>query len=173
MGDLPMKKTIDFGTLKISIDATENLAVYNFVGDIDENFKENEIPRSPGLKTIFDLGGINNINSIGIREWIKLANGFKDSKELLYKNCSIIFIDQVNMVPDSIGTAKIVSFYAPYFIDCGDCSGEKVCLLDVNEDQAFIKQQIGPPRTCKECNKVLEFDALEESYFSFIDKEKV
>jgi hypothetical protein len=165
-----MKKTVDFGTLKITIDIHGEVALYKFDGIIDENFKEADIPRAPGKAVIFDLENIESINSIGIREWIKLANGYSDSKTLSYKNCSVPFVDQMNMVPDSIGTATIQSFCAPYYRECNICTGEKSCLVDAITSHEQLLNAIPPEQTCNKCNEELEFDALEESYFSFLKK---
>ena len=167
-----MKKTVDFGTLNIVIDIHGSIATYRFIGVIDENFKEADIPRAPGKKVIFDLKDIQSINSIGIREWIKLANDYQDSLSLIYKNCSIAFVDQMNMVPDSIGNASIQSFYAPYYRECKTCPGEKSCLLDLVECEQQVQKSEPPQRKCLDCNEELEFDALEESYFSFLKRKK-
>ena len=63
-----MKKTVDFGTLKVTIDIHGEVALYKFDGIIDENFKEADIPRAPDKNVVFDLEKIESINSIGIRE---------------------------------------------------------------------------------------------------------
>lgn len=167
-----MKKTIDFETLIIEIEIIGDLALYRFDGVIDEKFKEEDIPKAPGKEAIFDLENISSINSIGIREWIKLANSFKDSKSLTYKNCSVTFVDQLNMVPDSLGKAKVLSFHAPYFRECNKCDGEKTCLIDVIESKQDLDNGTPPMKMCGDCNEELEFDALEESYFSFLKAKK-
>lgn len=165
-----MKKTVDFGTLKITIDIHGEVALYKFDGIIDENFKETDIPRAPDKNVVFDLEKIESINSIGIREWIKLSNGFSDSLNLSYRNCSVPFVDQMNMVPDSIGNATVQSFYAPYYRECNKCTGERSCLIDTLSSEEQLQNSTPPAKSCSDCNEELEFDALEESYFSFLKK---
>ena len=162
-----MKKVIDFGPLKIDIEVYGDISFYLFMGHIDEKFKEIEVPRASQTSVIFDLEHVKSVNSVGIREWINLINDFKGIKNLTYKKCSIPFVDQMNMVPDSIGEAKIQSFYAPYFRDCNRCNGEKECLLDMVDHKESLKKLDPPMITCDMCMQTLEFDALEESYFSF------
>ena len=76
------------------------------------------------------------------------------------------------MVPDSIGNASIQSFYAPYFRECNKCDGEKNCLIDALEHKDNLQNSVPPEVKCGDCNEELEFDALEESYFSFFSKSK-
>ena len=74
-------------------------------------------------------------------------------------------VDQINMVPDSLGTGTIESFYAPYF--CAT-HGEANKLVHLKDSIKTLEARVAPPMTCDTCHSDLEFDALEASYFMFV-----
>lgn len=159
------KKDIDFNNLKIRIDERQESVHYTVTGDIDENFRQKEVPRisRPGIH--LHLKNVGNFNSCGIREWILLIADLSKIGKLAFHECSVSSIDQINMVPNSLGGGTVESFYAPYYCQCGQ---ETVKLISVREHEAVLRQQIAPHFNCDECGKQLEFDALEETYFQFL-----
>ena len=167
-----MSDSIQFGNLNINITKSEKEVVFLFTGDVDENFKQEDVPRIESETIIFELAGVDNFNSCGIREWIYLVKDFSGLGKLVFQNCSVTMIDQINMVPDSIGNASIDSFYAPYFCESESCEGEINRLIDVTEHKDTLKSRNAPKFDCETCKKPLDFDALEESYFLFLDNEK-
>jgi len=164
-----MSDSIQFGNLNIKITKSDKEVVFLFTGDVDENFKQEDVPRIESETIIFELAGIDNFNSCGIREWIYLVKDFSNLGKLIFRNCSVTMIDQINMVPDSIGNAVIESFYAPYFCESESCCGEINRLIGVNDHKESLKERSAPEFKCDSCEKQLDFDALEESYFLFLD----
>ena len=140
---------------------------YSFEGDIDEAFRYTDLTIGEDEVIFFNLEKVDNLNSCGIREWLSLVKQIKKSQELIYKKCSVVMIDQFNMVPDLLGHGQVSSFYAPYFCQS---DGEINIALDYEEVKDSILQEKAPEMNCPKCNTVLEFDALEESYFIFASK---
>ena len=106
------------------------------------------------------------INSCGIREWIKYIQEVEGA-DVFYVNCPQIVIEQVNMVHGFIRKGIVVeSFYAPYY--CVGCDVAKKILLKSSE-MISLK---APIIHCDECKNVLEFDAIEKQYFSFLNQGK-
>ena len=166
-----MQEIIKLSQLTITIIViNEDTVKYYFKGEIAEQFSHTQVVIKPHRNVIFKLEDVNYISSVGIREWIMVVNKFSNQK-VVFTKCSIYFVDQMNMVPDCLGKARVQSFYAPYYRDCDDCDGEKKCLIDLSNCTDPIKNL--PVNKCKECNEELEFDALEESYFSFLNHQKV
>ena len=158
--------TIEFGNLSIEIKQTEGEVVYRFVGDVDEHFRQKDVPRIKKAKVTFILEEINNFNSCGIREWIYLIRDISELGQLKFTRCSVTMIDQINMVPDSLGKGRVESFFAPYYCQT---HGEVNRLIVVKEHQDHLEGKQAPEFRCEACNVVLEFDALEESYFLFAE----
>ena len=74
-------------------------------------------------------------------------------------------VDQINMVPDSLGNGVVESFYAPYACDE---HGETSRLIVTKDHVKGIEGNIAPEMTCEHCNEKLVFDALEDAYFMFV-----
>jgi hypothetical protein len=163
------RKTIQFSNLTVEIFNFEDKARYAFRGSLDDKVKQDEIPRADNLHVTFDLSGIDRVTSTGIREWIKLMNAFKTCTSLIFENCSILMVDQFNMVPESLGKALIDSFQAPYF-NRSDKS-ERICLIKVDFHMPAISKNMAPDQFDEQTKTKLEFDALEESYFAFLQKQ--
>jgi len=161
-----MSNTIEFGNLSIEIRETPNEVVYRFVGDVDEHFRQKDVPRIKRANVTFILEEINNFNSCGIREWIYLIRDISDLGNLKFTKCSVTMIDQINMVPDSLGKGQVQSFFAPYYCECG---GEVNRLIEVASHIEQLQNKQAPVFNCEKCGKNLEFDALEESYFLFAE----
>ncbi len=165
-----MGDSIQLGKLKVDINENGNEVVYLFAGDVDENFKQEELPRVQKEKIIFDLAKLDTFNSIGIREWIHLVRDFTNLGSLHFVGCSVAMIDQINMVPDCAGEAVIESFQAPYF--CSKC-GEVNRTIVIEDHRDQLRQKEAPDFKCENDGMELEFDALEESYFLFLDNSKM
>jgi hypothetical protein len=161
-----MSAIIDFGNLSIEIKETKNEVVYRFVGDVDENFRQKDVPRIKKDFVTFVLEDIQTFNSCGIREWIFLIRDISTCGTLRFTRCSVAMIDQINMVPESLGSGTVESFFAPYYCSCG---GEVNRFIDVSSNIATLKAKQAPAFQCEKCGKELEFDALEESYFLFAE----
>lgn len=161
-----MADNIEFGKLSIEIKQTADEVVYKFVGDVDEHFRQKDVPRIRKAKITFVLEDINNFNSCGIREWIYLIRDVGEFGKLTFTKCSVTMIDQINMVPDSLGKGHVESFFAPYFCDS---HGEVNRQISVSENLGDLQAKQAPEFKCEKCGEALQFDALEESYFLFAE----
>lgn len=164
-----MSERIEFGNLTIEIKQTANSVTYRFVGDVDEHFRQKDVPRIAKPEVVFLLEDINNFNSCGIREWIYLIRDVSELGQLHFHRCSVTMIDQINMVPDSLGKGTVESFFAPYYCPNTSCGGEVNRLIVVNENLDSLLSKNAPKFNCEKCQTALEFDALEESYFLFAE----
>lgn len=167
-----MSGEIELGNLKIEYIESDDEIIFNFIGAVDENFKQEQLPRISKESITFDLSGIENFNSCGIREWMHLTRDFSKLGNLKYKDCSVTMIDQINMVPDTAQGASIDSFYAPYYCESDGCVGEVNMLIKRNEHEAELRKHQAPEFKCEKCGNTLDFDALEESYFLFISSDE-
>lgn len=161
---MAQKKVINFNNLRFEIIDDQDSVDYTVVGDIDENFRHKDVPRIGRKDIRIHLKDVGNFNSCGIREWIQLITEISKLGSLTFYECSVSSIDQINMVPNSLGGGVVESFFAPYYCQCGQ---EHIKLINVKEHLSTLKQLIAPTFTC-DCGRTLEFDALEESYFQFI-----
>lgn len=161
-----MKQRIELGNLTIEWQVDQDRLTYYLTGDVDETFQHEKIPTFENTDVFLNLAGINHFNSIGIREWIHFIRRLGNVCEPIFEECSVNVIDQINMVPDTLGNGHVDSFYAPYYCSCGQESSR---LIQVANYQNDLKKLEAPVFAC-ECGQNLEFDAIEESYFQFLSR---
>src|SRR5215510_12109033 len=140
-------------------------------GVIDEDNELSELTDRIGVgTTVIDLGEIERINSCGVRDWVNwLSKIEKNGAKPVLVECSPAIVAQINLVNNFTGSGVVKSFFAPYF--CPQCDLEKVLLV---ETQEMMGQE--PPKAptcrCDECDGVMDFDDMEESYFAFLAQMK-
>src|SRR5829696_2143232 len=139
-------------------------------GVIDEDNELGDlVDKIPNGTAVIDLGEIERINSCGVRDWVnwlsKLeANGTRS----VLVECSPAIVAQINLVNNFTGSGVVKSFYVPYF--CPECDEEKVLLVEATD--------MGPPPhepptcRCDECDLVMDFDDMPDSYFAFLSNQR-
>jgi hypothetical protein len=118
---------------------------------------------------VIDLGEIERINSCGVRDWVNWLNKLENSgTRSVLVECSPAIVAQINLVNNFTGSGVVKSFYVPYF--CPECDEEKVLLVETAD--------MGPaphePPTCRcdECDLVMDFDDMPDSYFAFLSNQR-
>lgn len=165
-----MIRSVQLGHLKVEIFEEEDSVTFKFFGEVDEAFQKDKVPVFSGKAVVrLDLGEVSGFNSCGIREWVFWIQELSSGRQLTFVNCSIPMIDQINMIPQSMGSGKIDSFYAPYY--CQTC-GEINRLIHLSEHAENILQKKAPHFDCDICGNHLTFDSMDSSYFLFIDHQK-
>ena len=120
-------------------------------------------------KLVLDLGGIRFINSIGVREWIRLQQAAANaSVQLELYRVAVVMIHQLNIVTASRGNAIVHSFFAPYL--CEECDAEHDMVLDERLHPDAFAKRTPPPMSCPECKRAMEFRDPPEIYFSFLPR---
>ncbi len=128
----------------------------NFEDQVGEGFEELNIY----------CKGVNRINSLGVKGWIKyFSNLSKSGVKLKFFECSPPIVEQINLISNFVSGGEVVNFYVPYI--CRNCDTEMVGLFEYTE----IKKNgvVIPEMSCTNCKTgKAVFDDLEEEYFSFI-----
>ena len=132
-------------------------------GAIDETAAIPELlARARGGKLALDLAGVTFINSLGVRDWIRLvATAQQKQIQLELRRVSEPIIHQLNMIIATRGSSHVTSFFAPYA--CDACGREESLLVD-----AARGMNDPPPKTCPECGAAMVFNDFPERYFSFL-----
>jgi anti-anti-sigma regulatory factor len=152
-----------------SIQHRADVSYVKLGGVIDEDNELADLAdKIPMGTAVIDLGEIERINSCGVRDWVnwlsKLEN--KGTRSVLVE-CSPAIVAQINLVNNFTGNGVVKSFYVPYF--CPECDEEKVLLVEATD--------MGPPPhepptcRCDECDLVMDFDDMPDSYFAFLSNQ--
>lgn len=139
-------------------------------GVIDEDNELTDLSdKIPPGTAVIDLGEVERINSCGVRDWVNWLNSVeKNNTSVVLVECSPAIVAQINLVNNFTGNGAVKSFYVPYF--CPECDEEKVLLVETAD--------MGPPPhepptcRCDECDLVMDFDDMPDSYFAFLGNQK-
>jgi anti-anti-sigma regulatory factor/predicted RNA-binding Zn-ribbon protein involved in translation (DUF1610 family) len=137
-------------------------------GAIDEHAGLAELlGMARGGRLVLDLGGITFINSLGVRDWIRLqAAATQQGLYVELRRVAEVIVHQLNMIIATRGTSRVTSFFAPYA--CDACGREESLLIDAVANGASLAGLHAPPMGCPECGAQMAFNDFPERYFSFL-----
>ena len=125
------------------------------------------LARAQGGRLVLDLGGVTFINSLGVRDWIRMqAAATQQHVQIELRRVAEVIIHQLNMIIATRGTARVTSFFAPYA--CDRCGREESLLIDAVANAPMLAQLQPPAMTCPECGGPMAFNDFPERYFSFL-----
>jgi len=137
-------------------------------GAIDETAVLHELPtRAVGGRLVLDLAAVTFINSLGVRDWIRMqASAQKTHLAVELRRVAEPLVHQLNMIIATRGTATVTSFFAPYA--CDACGLEQSLLIDAIVNAERLVRLDPPPMICPECQAQMAFNDFPERYFSFL-----
>lgn len=125
------------------------------------------VERARNRTLVLDLGGVTFINSIGVREWIRMQQAAaKIGLSIELRRVPVPLVHQLNIVPAVRGVSMVTSFAAPY--DCESCDEEFDVVLDVRLHGSALARMQPPAMPCPDCRRSLTFTSPPELYFSFL-----
>src|SRR5262245_23080902 len=73
---------------------------------------------SLGPRVVIDFGGVESVNSSGIRAWVTLLRSLRH-KVVAFERVTPTVVYQINMIPSFSHGVEVRSVYAPFV--CGGC----------------------------------------------------
>ena len=158
------------GKFQASVQHRGDVSYVKLGGVIDEDNELGDlVDKIPTGTAVIDLGEIERINSCGVRDWVNWLSKLETNvTRSVLVECSPAIVAQINLVNNFTGNGVVKSFYVPYF--CPECDEEKVLLVEASD--------MGPPPhepptcRCDECDLVMDFDDMPDSYFAFLSNQK-
>lgn len=137
-------------------------------GAIDETAALHELlGRAVGGRLVLDLAGVTFINSLGVRDWIRMqAAAQQTGLAVELRRVAEPLVHQLNMIIATRGNARVTSFFAPYA--CDNCGREESLLIDAVATAEGLRRLEPPAMTCPECGSQMAFNDFPERYFSFL-----
>jgi hypothetical protein len=118
-------------------------------------------------RLVLDLAGVTFINSLGVRDWIRMQAAATQQKiQIEMRRVAEVIIHQLNMIIATRGTSRVSSFFAPYA--CDRCGREESLLIDAVANAQLLSKLTPPAMTCPECSGPMAFNDFPERYFSFL-----
>jgi anti-anti-sigma regulatory factor len=121
-------------------------------------------------RLLFDLESVSCINSLGVREWVRLVHMLaEEGVDVVVRRCSEVMVQQMNMIPDAMHHVTVESFQAPY--ECLECGNAAMYTIDVAEYRDSLARLMPPSVHCAQCDGLMTFIELPERYFLFLQPE--
>jgi anti-anti-sigma regulatory factor len=150
-----------------SVSSTSDGDLLILAGDIEDDTTLATYADQLGRDPIIDLGGVNFINSVGVREWVMLLDRLGErGLSVRLRNVSEPMVRQMGMVIEAKGAATVESFFAPY--TCPKCGDERALLIDVKQHEAALAANTPPALPCGACGTPAEFDEFPARYLAFL-----
>ena len=125
------------------------------------------LDRARDGRLVLDLAGITFINSLGVRDWIRMQiQAQKAGTAIELHRVSEPIIHQLNMIVATRGKSHVASFFAPYA--CDACGREESLLVDAEAHHDALVRLEAPTMKCPECAAQMAFNDFPERYFSFL-----
>lgn len=151
--------TTRLGRLDVTIEGNR----VTLAGRIDEGSPLGELALPPG-DVVLDTGGVTFVNSIGMREWMRLVRGLRERGTVTLDRVADVLITQLNLIPDAGRGVVIRSFHAQYV--CGTCGAEAAPLVDAVAYADALRALKPPKLPCPECGAAMELGDFPERYLS-------
>jgi predicted RNA-binding Zn-ribbon protein involved in translation (DUF1610 family) len=135
-------------------------------GRIDDSCTLVSLPQSvPPGSVVIDTGGVTFVNSIGMREWIRLVRALHARGErVILERVADVLMMQINMIHEFRDTVQIQSFHAQYV--CPACGAEAAPLVDAVANAEALRALKPPRLPCPECGAEMELGDFPERYLS-------
>ena len=133
------------------------------VGRIDDSATFADLPaRLPASEIAIDTDGVTFINSLGMREWIRLLRALRETgRSVRLERVADVLITQMNMIAELKGVT-ISSFHAQYV--CPACGAESAPLVDAVANAPLLRELKAPAMPCPECGAAMELGDFPERY---------
>ena len=154
--------TLHIGRLEIEITGERVV----LVGRLDDSVSLSELPsRLPAGPVTLDTSGVTFVNSIGMREWMRLTRAMRDrGNTITLERVADVLMTQLNLFGDLARMATIASFHAQYV--CPACGAEATPVIDVKQHESLLRVQQAPHLPCPECRAAMDLGDFPERYLS-------
>ncbi|CAN5695812.1 hypothetical protein BH11MYX3_BH11MYX3_23470 [soil metagenome] len=133
-------------------------------GRIDDSSPLGDIaPQVPAGDIAIDTDGVTFVNSIGMREWMRLVRALRERGTVTFERVADVLITQMNLRPEFSGS-QVISFHAQYV--CPSCGAEAAPLVDAVANAQALREMTAPKLPCAECGTPMDLADFPERYLS-------
>ena len=139
----------------------------SFDGSLTEDSAQSLMPllSNSGENFIFNFRGIDYVNSQGVKNWINFLRAFEVGRNIVFEECPVYIVVQINMIKRFKGSAVINSFFSDF--NCESCDHEQSVLFDARQGYENLVEAAEAVR-CERCNSAMELEGSIDFYFDFL-----
>jgi anti-anti-sigma regulatory factor/predicted RNA-binding Zn-ribbon protein involved in translation (DUF1610 family) len=135
------------------------------IGRLDDTCQLAELAAQlPAGDVALDLGGITFVNSIGMREWVRLFRALRARGTVTLEAVSDALMVQMNLLSEFRGRVLIAAFHASYA--CPACGYEASMRVDAVAHADALRRLEAPALPCPECGAAMALADFPERYLS-------
>lgn len=149
---------------------TRELGKYTVVtirGRVNESFPGEAIGEKLRGSVVFDLTEVDRITSFGVRAWLQMLDLAK-MNQAVFVRASPAVVNQVTMMRNFCGPAKIHSLVAPYA--CQSCGNEFGVTYEAVADRTALRARNPLLVECPQCRNAAELDEDPWVFFGIDDQ---
>ena len=137
-----------------------------FAGRIDDSVSLTDlVAQLPVGAVTIDTSAVTFVNSIGMREWMRLVRGLRERGcTITLERVADVLMTQLNMFGDLACQVTFASFHAQYV--CPACGAEAAPVVDVQQHAPLLRAQQAPQLPCPECRAPMDLADFPERYLS-------
>ena len=134
-------------------------------GRIDDSCSfEQLVTQLPAGGITIDTSGVTFVNSIGMREWMRLVGAMRERGPVVLERVADVLMTQMNLIPEFATSVRITSFHAQYV--CNACGAESAPIVDAVAHGDTLRALKAPKLPCAECNSPMDLGDFPERYLS-------
>ncbi len=157
------------GRLEVELSSAGKESRVELAGQLDERADLAKVVEKIDGSVVFDLASVSFINSIGVREWVRLLRTLHDKNvRVSLRRCSEAMVHQMNMIVETVAHTKVESFFVPYL--CDACGAEASMCIDVDANLGSLRNMQAPPQKCPECGGKMSFAEIPARYLLFVSQ---
>jgi predicted RNA-binding Zn-ribbon protein involved in translation (DUF1610 family) len=111
-----------------------------------------------------DTSSVVFINSIGMREWVRLVRALRERGRVVLVRVADVLMTQMNMFSELATSVTVTSFHAQYV--CPACGAEHAPVVDAVAHAQLLRANEAPRLPCPECGAQMELGDFPERYLS-------
>lgn len=118
----------------------------------------------PAGDVVLDTAGVTFVNSIGMREWMRLVRVLRERGVVTLERVADVLMTQLNLMHEHAGSVQVTSFHAPYL--CPACGAESAPLIDAVTHLEALRRMHAPAVPCPECGGEMELADFPEKFLT-------
>jgi hypothetical protein len=135
------------GRLDVTIAPVPGGGRVTMAGRLDDASPLGEVAAAiPAGDVTIDTGGVTFVNSIGMREWMRLVRVLRDRGTVTLERVADVLMKQMNLIPEFKNSVRVLSFHAQYA--CNSCGAEAAPLVDAVANAAALAKLQAPRLPC-------------------------
>jgi anti-anti-sigma regulatory factor len=157
------------GRLEVELSNAGRESRVELSGQLDERADLARVVEKLDGSVVFDLAAVSFINSIGVREWVRLLRQLHEKNvRVTLRRCSEAMVHQMNMIVETVAHTRVESFFVPYM--CDACGAEASMCIEVEPHLSGLRRMEAPAQKCPECSGQMSFAEIPARYLLFVSQ---